>query len=81
MNDQEKKNLEQEQDDICRFETISLQDMVAKFEPNLGFEKSFISVLALKVTSVKSLESIYFTPYSNSHSCNSVPRVDRICRR
>ena len=53
---EEKKDQEQEQDDICRFETISLQDMVAKFEPNLGFEKSFISVLALKVISVKSLE-------------------------
>jgi len=31
-----------------RFEAASLQDMVTKFEPNLGFEKSFISVLALK---------------------------------
>ena len=31
-----------------RFETHCLQDMVIKFEPNLGFEKSFISILALK---------------------------------
>lgn len=31
-----------------RFETHCLQDMVAKFEPNLGFEKSFVSILALK---------------------------------
>ena len=34
---------------LYRFEAASLQDMVTKFEPNLGFEKSFISVLALKV--------------------------------
>jgi hypothetical protein len=34
---------------LPRFEAACLQDMVTKFEPNLGFEKSFISVLALKV--------------------------------
>ena len=34
---------------LYRFEAASIQDMVTKFEPNLGFEKSFISVLALKV--------------------------------
>ena len=34
---------------LFRFEAASIQDMVTKFEPNLGFEKSFISVLALKV--------------------------------
>ena len=31
-----------------RFETHCLQDMVTKFEHNLGFEKSFVSILALK---------------------------------
>ena len=31
-----------------RFETHCLQDMIVKFEPNLGFEKSFVSILALK---------------------------------
>ena len=35
---------------LFRFEAASIQDMVTKFEPNLGFEKSFISVLALKVS-------------------------------
>ena len=39
-----------------RFETMCLQDMVAKFEPNLGFEKSFVSILALK--SKKDLEAM-----------------------
>ena len=34
---------------LFRFEAASIQDMVTKFEPNLGYEKSFISVLALKV--------------------------------
>ena len=31
--------------------------MVTKFEPNLGFEKSFISVLALKVSFCSHFES------------------------
>ena len=41
--------------DPIKFETLCLQDMIAKFEPNLGFEKSFVSILALKNT--KDLET------------------------
>ena len=42
--------------DPIKFETLCLQDMIAKFEPNLGFEKSFVSILALKNT--KDLETM-----------------------
>ena len=34
---------------MARFEAGSIQDMVSKFEPDVGFERSFISILALKV--------------------------------
>ena len=56
---------------LYRFEAASLQDMVTKFEPNLGFEKSFISVLALKVLSFCShVRSVILIPTLNKTLLN-----------